>query len=255
VPANLSLARAVQSSAAFPGGFPPAIIPTKQHNFNGAPGPDDGGPPKPPAKMVLTDGGVYDNMGEQWARGFRARIKRCPILKGRTPPNQLVVINASARDPWIPFRERLVPLVGELAALLRVNDIMYINTTNVRRQLIVGSKNTADTSSLHSALVQIAQSPFAVANGFAHGTSVEAERAKEVISFLSTGPSSHDWAEIAKENSAVSTSLSKFGAEVTARLIYQGYVVTMCNLHVLFGSDFPLVSDSLAIERYRDLIK
>ena len=27
--------------------------------------------------MVLTDGGVYDNMGEQWARGFASRVKRC----------------------------------------------------------------------------------------------------------------------------------------------------------------------------------
>ena len=258
-PAGLSLARAVQASAAFPGGFPPATLPTKQHKFTGAPLPAAGGPPEPPSEMVLTDGGVYDNMGEQWARNFVARIKRCPNLDtGRTAPSQLVVINASARIPWIPFRNRLMPLVGELAALIRVNNIMYINTTNVRRQEIVDSFNPADpaaASALPSVLVQIAQSPFAVAEGFANGTTAVAARAKVVLEFLMNGPSSEEWKKIAVENSAVATSLSKFGTEVSARLIYQGYVVTMCNLHVLFGADFPLIPESLDIKRFRELIR
>jgi len=208
--------------------------------------------------MVLTDGGVYDNMGEQWARGFAARVKRCPDLGiGRTAPNQLLVVNASARIPWIPFRKRLIPLIGELAALVRVNNILYINTTNVRRQAIVASYDPADptrTSALPSALVQISQNPFMVANAFANGTAAVAERAKRVLRFLMNGPSSDEWTNIARENSAVATSLSKIGAEVTAQLIYQGYVVTMCNLHVLFGTDFPLFPETLAIERFRDLI-
>lgn len=257
-PAKLSLARAVQASAAFPGGFPPAILPTKQHQFTGAPSATAGGPPEPPAEMVLTDGGVYDNMGEQWARGFAARVKRCPDLgPGRSAPNQLVVVNASARIPWNPFRKRLMPLVGELAALIRVNDVMYINTTNVRRQAIVDSYNPADptkASALPSALVQIAQSPFVVASAFANETAPVGERAKQVLEFLMNGPSRDEWTKIARENSAVSTSLSKFGTEVSARLIYQGYVVTMCNLHVLFGADFPLLPEALAIERFRELI-
>jgi hypothetical protein len=257
-PAKLLLARAVQASAAFPGGFPPATLPTKQHKFKGAPAPDAGGPPNPPAEMVLTDGGVYDNMGEQWARGFAARVKRCPNLgPGRTQPNQLVVVNASARIPWIPFRKQLIPLIGELAALLRVNNILYINTTNVRRQAIVASfdpTNPVTASALPSALVQISQSPFAVASAFANGTTPVAERAQRVLDFLANGPTSDEWAGIARENSAVATSLSKLGAEVSARLIYQGYVVTMCNLHVLFDTDFPLVPDALAIERFRQLI-
>lgn len=257
-PAKLPLARAVQASAAFPGGFPPATLPTRQHKFTGAPPPTAGGPPNPPAEMVLTDGGVYDNMGEQWARGFAARVKRCPNLgTGRIPPNQLVVVNASARIPWIPFRKRLMPLIGELAALIRVNNILYINTTNVRRQAIVASFNPnapVTASSLPSALVQIAQSPFAVARAFVNGTTPVAERAKQVLNLLADGPSSDAWDEIARENSAVATSLSKLGTEVSARLIYQGYVVTMCNLHVLFGTDFPLVPEALAIERFRELI-
>lgn len=259
VPGSLSLARAVQASAAFPGGFPPSVLPAGDHKFTGAPSPSAGGPPQPPTHMVLTDGGVYDNMGDQWARGFAARVKLCPNLAtGRTAPDQLVVVNASARIPWIPFHRRFLPLLGELAALIRVNDVMYINTTNVRRQAIVDSFNPLDptkASALPSVLVQISQSPFVVANSFAKFTGPVAERAKQVLEFLENGPSSDEWTRIARENSTVSTSLSKFGAEVTARLIYQGYVVTMCNLHVFFGEDYPLRPEELSLERFRALIK
>ena len=259
VPAELSLARAVEASAAFPGGFPPSVLSTKQHKFEGTPPPSAGGPPAPPGEMVLTDGGVYDNMGDQWARGFPQRIEVCKELgTGRTPPNQLVVVNASARIPWNPFRRRLIPLVGELMALLRVNDVLYINTTNVRRQAIVESFDPADptkVSALPSVLVQIAQSPFRVANFFAKGaTTPVADRAREVLEFLKGGPSEDEWARIARDNAAVATSLSKFGPEVTARLMYQGYVVAMCNLRVLFGAGFSLFADELAIERFRALI-
>jgi len=259
VPGNLSLAKAVQASADFPGGFPPSILPTGTHKFTGAPPPDAGGPPEAPAQMVLTDGGVYDNMGEQWARGYTDRIGRCSNLaEGRMPPNELVVVNASARIAWIPFRRRLIPLVGELMALLRVNNVMYINTTNVRRQVIVDSFNPADptkAAALPSVLVQIAQSPFRVASSFAPDTSAVGARAKAVLEFLTNGPNKDEWSRIARDNSGVATSLSKFKPEVTARLIYQGYVVTMCNLHVLFGTDFPLFPQELDISRFRALIK
>ena len=134
---------------------------------------------------------------------------------------------------------------------------MYINTTNVRRQVIVESFNPLDpnkSSGLQSVLVQISQSPFVVAGDFAKATGPAADRAKEVLELLKSGPTSEQWAQIARENSTVATSLSKFKPEVTARLIYQGYVVTMCNLHVFFD-DFPLRPEELSIERFRALIK
>jgi hypothetical protein len=179
------------------------------------------------------------------------------LAAGRTPPSQLVVVNASARVPWSPFRSRLIPLIGEVLALLRVMDVMFINTTNVRRQVIVASFNPADprtSSALPSVLVQIAQSPFVVANAFSRDQSAVGQRARAVLEFLSQGPSSEAWTQIANENSAVATTLSKLGADVSARLIYQGYVVTMCNLHVFFGDDFPLRPEALQLQTFRSLI-
>jgi hypothetical protein len=169
-----------------------------------------------------------------------------------------VVVNASARIPWNPFRRHLIPLLGELAALLRVNDILYINTTNVRREVIVESFDPDDpnkTTGLQSVLVQIAQSPFRVASKYAEAGTPAGVRAREVLEFLKAGPSRDDWSQIVNANSTVATSLSKFGPEVTARLIYQGYVVTMCNLHTFFADDYPLFPEELAIERFRALLR
>lgn len=257
IPAQLTLAQAVQASAAFPGGFPPAVVSTKGLALTGAP--KSGGPPKPPTELVMTDGGVYDNMGDQWARGFDNRVKSWKELGvGREKPNHLVVVNASARIPWNPFSRRLIPLIGEVAAFIRVNNVMYINTTNVRRQAIVDSYDPEHpelASKLPGALVQIAQSPFVVAERYAGGESPAAERAKAVLALLNGGQfNKEQWASIARENSAVGTSLNKMGTEVSARLVYQGYVVTMCNLHVLFGGVFSLEPAQLDFERFRELI-
>ena len=205
------------------------------------------------------DGGVYDNMGDQWARGFRDRVGRWEDFgKGRLAPEQLIVVNASARIAWNPFREVLVPLFGELAAIKRVLDVLYINTTNVRRQNIVASYDPDEpvlASVIPSVLVQIAQSPYAVAGYYARRTTSVAQRAQAVLKMLGDTPENKkDWAKIASDNSVVVTSLSKFKPEVTARLMYQGYVVAMCNLHVLFGEKFPLSPQELAFDRFRDLI-
>jgi hypothetical protein len=258
VPAELSLAAAVQASAAFPGGFPPPSLPTAQHNFQGTPPESKGGPPSFPAQMVLTDGGVYDNMGEQWARGFAKRMEACSKLaSGRTEPDQLIVVNASARVPWTPFKRRFFPWLGEFLALLRINDILYINTTNVRRQAIVDSYNPAEpttASAMPSALVQISQSPFVVPNAYAESKKPVGDRARAALQFLQAGPTSKVWSEIAKDNADVGTSLSKFGTDVSVRLIYHAYVVTMCNLHVLFGNGFPLIPQGLSEDRFRELI-
>jgi len=254
-PAELPLARAVQASAAFPGGFPPARLPTKTHHFCDAPS-GRGGPPKPPSKLVMSDGGVYDNMGDQWARGLARRLDRWKELgDGRAAPERLVVVNASARVEWSPFRTRVLPLLNEVAALIRVNNVMYVNTTNVRRQDIVASfdpYHPDEAGELPGALIQIAQSPFVVAKAFAGGYGAPAERAKAVIQALGA-ENEKEWAKIARDNSAVETTLGKLGPKVAARLVHQGYVVTMCNLHVIFGEDFPLVDPIPSREEFDEL--
>ncbi len=76
VPGDLPLARAVQASACLPGAFAPVVLPIERHHFTLA-----GAGEHPLTRMLLTDGGVYDNMGTEWPlrlrrpgpRGWRSR--------------------------------------------------------------------------------------------------------------------------------------------------------------------------------------
>jgi hypothetical protein len=101
-------------------------------------------------------------------------------------------------------------------------------------------------------LVQIAQSPFVVSEAFAKGTRAVATRAQKVLSHL--GDTKTQWAAIALDNAKVGTTLNKLSPEVSARLVYHGYVVTMCNLYVLFGDDFTFLPDQLDSESFSGFI-
>ena len=62
-------------------------------------------------------------------------------------------------------------------------------------------------------------------------------RAEEVIKALGGAAEEETWRRITTENAAVATTLNRLGTAVSARLMYHAYVLTMCNLYVVFGPD------------------
>ena len=180
-PGDLMLHDAVQASACLPGAFPARWLRTSRHGFRYAadeahpddpcPDPEDR-PPKRPAFMVLTDGGVYDNMGDQWALGFRDRRACWPDLETtHSEPHDLVVVNSSAGLGWSELKRSIVPGIGELLTLLKVKDVLYDQTTATRRRLL-GDRSRralAGTEGMRVGLINIPQSPFDVAAAFAVG--------------------------------------------------------------------------------------
>ena len=68
------------------------------------------------------------------------------------------------------------------------------------------------------------------------------------------GETKTEWMTRARENASVATTLNKLGVDVAARLIYQGYVVAMCNLYVLFGEGFPLLRSRLDFTQFLELL-
>ncbi len=91
VPADLALAQAVQCSAAYPTGFPARWLRTSRHEFKEGTAES--------RYMVLLDGGVYDNMAEQWAFGLNARRRRWPNAGDRFhDAEELIAVNACRRD-------------------------------------------------------------------------------------------------------------------------------------------------------------
>ena len=242
-PGDLPLHVAVQASAALPGAFPPRWLRTSRHGFV------DGRPEAADAtRMALVDGGVYDNMADQWGLGIVGRKRRWPEHAADLhQPEQLVIVNASAGLEWEPIWKLRVPLVGEILALLKDKSVLYDNGNAVRRELAV---ERFRAGRLEGALVHIPQSPLRVADAYASGSDDISARARAVIELL--GPDRSEWEAIARANPSVTTGLSPLGAPVAARLVRHAYALTMANLHVLMN--LPLLQVPSA-ESFEDLMR
>lgn len=247
-PGSLRAAQAVQASAALPRLFNVVSLPLRRF---GLPEQQLIADRHPPRRFKLLDGGVYDNMADEWLLNGGQRLNdgvrpACPVTVG-----EAIVVNASAGDgvvarPWVT-----IPILGELFSLLAVKDVMYQQTTAVRRRLLnlryqlaqeqphIPSGCKVLTEALRGTTVQIDRSPFDIPTDFAPGNDAFAARAAAAIGLL--GESTRQaWADEARSNSAVKTTLSKIEPRRAESLIRHAYVLTMVNSHVLLN--YPLLS-------------
>jgi predicted acylesterase/phospholipase RssA len=249
-PADLPLYDAVQASACLPGAFPPRWLRARRFGFHypdDTVHPDDpcpdrkDRPPAPPGFLVLTDGGAYDNMADQWAIGRRGRSACFPDPDDtHHEPRELIVVNAAAGRGWVPFGRSRIPGVGELLSLLRIKDVLYDQTTATRRRMLNDrARQAAQTGQgMRIGLVNIPRSPFDLPKEFARYGDAAGERARAVLAAL--GDTQRQWEQDATANATgVKTSLSRIGTEVSARLLHHAYVLAMANLHVTL--DYPLL--------------
>jgi predicted acylesterase/phospholipase RssA len=243
VPGDLRLETAVQASAAFPGVFPAAWVGTGRFRF-------EGGQPKAAGTrtLALHDGGVYDNMGDQWAHGLGERVKRLGDLNpGFGDADELIVISASAGLEFGPVWTLRLPLLGGLMTLLRDKSVLYDNGNSVRRRELVARFDLAEREGkgLRGCLVHIPQSPFKVPDAFAGAGAEWPERAERSRSALAALAGEDEksarkhWEEVADRSATVPTTLAGFDRERTAELLHHAYVLTMINLHVVLG--YPLL--------------
>jgi predicted acylesterase/phospholipase RssA len=242
VPDDLHLHSAVRASAAFPGAFPPARFRTRRHKFRD---PGEEKASKTPF-FALVDGGVYDNMADQWAQGLPRRSKRWAALKpGFHPADELVVVNGSAGLNWSSQWHLAWPLASEVFSLTRDVSVLYDNGNSLRRQSLTARFDRAELEGqgLRGALVHIPQSPFKAPDAFKDADAIWPERAKRARGALAhLEQSGHDpdsWSTVAEANAAVKTTLSGLGTDVSARLLHHAYVLAMVNLHVILG--YPLL--------------
>ena len=244
-PGDLPLHDAVQTSAAYPGGFPARWLPTARHRFQQ--------PAEERAKdaryLVLVDGGAYDNLGDEWAQGVRSRNERWRSLDpGLKEPDELIVVNSSGPMGWSSLGALRLPLLGEALMLKRDVDILYDTTTSTRRRWLFDTF-VNEQGALRGAIVQITQSPLRIPKHFAATDGPERPRAEEVLAKL--GDTEKEWDAIVRANRSVKTTLSKLGDAAAVSLVLHGYVLAMANLHVILG--YPLV-DVPARERFERLV-
>jgi predicted acylesterase/phospholipase RssA len=248
-PGDLKLEVPVQASACLPGAFPPRWLRIAPHRFQ------QGRTEAQRARwMVLVDGGVYDNMADQWALGIAARKARWPEAATLSDVDELIVVNSSGGLGWQDRLGKLRwPFAGELLALVADKDVLYDNGNSVRRQLIVDRFRATEREGhgLRGALVHIPQSPLGVADAYLNSSNPElAARARTVVDRL--GPERERWDRLAEESATTKTSLSKLGVDRSASLVQHAYMLAMANLHVLLG--YPWL-DPPARERFEDLAR
>lgn len=244
VSADLRLSTAVQASACLPGAFSPRRLPAAPHAFDpatarGVPGL----PPDPARALLLTDGGVYDNMADQWLVGLRDRLARLPWLPVQAPSVDDVVVVNSSGPSGEPVPRSRVLLAGELSTLLRVQSVMYQVTTERRRHALVRAWDAAERAGAgqRGALVHIAQSPFTVADAYRDSAEwpERAARARAVLDLLGDSAENRTaWEARAEASRTVPTVLRALGRETALDLLEHSYVLALCNLHVLLG--YPL---------------
>lgn len=237
IPGDMRIAQAVQASAALPGAFGAVRRPVGAHRFK---------QPPPFPSFLLTDGGVYDNMGTEWPLRLVARLKEPSAPAGVHGADELIVVNASAALGVTPRRSLGIPLLGEIATLLAVTDVLYDQTTSVRRRLLDtrfrASRRDAGSrrSVLGGALVQIDRSPYQLADSLARFPDDLGQRSRAVIDHLGDDDGQRaEWARTAEASRGVNTTLSKIPPDRAAALLRHAYVLTMANCHALLG--YPLL--------------
>ena len=130
-------------------------------------------------------------MGTEWPIRLRRRLTEgTPPTPPLMPADELVLVNASAAKGVIERPSVRTPLLGELTTLLAVKDVLYDQTTAVRRRLVDlrfratrGGVRVPD-GDLAGVLVQIDRSPFEMPDSFRHGNDQVAGRANAAIEAL-----------------------------------------------------------------------
>jgi hypothetical protein len=153
--------------------------------------------------------------------------------------DELIVVNSSAAQGIRSRGSVDVPLLGELTELLAVKDVLYDQTTAVRRRWLnlrfqAARQDIPGVSGLAGTTVQIDRSPLALPRQFMTGDDVYGRRARVALEHLAVVRDS-EWDEDAAADRSVKTALSKIPSDRTARLLRHAYALTMANAHVLLG--------------------
>ena len=245
-PGDLTLATAVQCSACLPGAFSPRRLPTRGFGLSRPWEVEGNNPPEIPDEIVVNDGGVYDNMADQWEQGMDGRDDRvAPSVQA--PAEELVVVNAGKAMGWSPFPTS--SLKHEFSGLTRTIDILYDVSTSHRRQAMIARFRAAAElgEGLTGALVHVAQSPFRVPTRYQMRSDEAGERARTALAALATlGRDAAGWDALTRSNPGVPTTLGALGASVTADLLEHAWVLTVVNVYVTLGYGEDLIRNLAA---------
>jgi predicted acylesterase/phospholipase RssA len=241
---NVALTTAVQASACVPVAFGPRAIPLTALGVH-APVNRDGSTAADIDQIVLNDGGVYDNMADQWEYRFAERATEWPELDMVQPNRARILFVVNGSGGWNSAKPiGHSGVAQELAGALRSKDVQYEVSTAHRRQALYtmfrASENPLGGAGLDGLFVQIVDSPYRLPKMLGTAKTAKSEplnlRADEALAFLDAqGYAQEWWDRTVHTTSGVGTVLSPLGVPVTSALLEHGYVLTMINAYVLDG--------------------
>jgi predicted acylesterase/phospholipase RssA len=262
-PAGMPMATALHASASFPLVFPVCILRARKHSFRF---PD--AERKPRRLLVLSDGGLVDNMADAWQLGAAERARRLSWLNrvqddekvvqfvGRlkSAPETLVVIDASPPPVSQGVGAALVPLLTELFGVARTTGVSYSNAVQTRaRDLEARFANNAP----RGALVASAKSPMDVIAAVLDPNNPDQppadviERATAARTYLAARFADEEFRAFPTMTMASGTYLTPVGAERAAHIVLHGYLQAMITLHITLG--YPLLAQAPVREDFRRL--
>jgi len=255
-PGTFPLARAVQCSADLPGAFPPRVLPNRDNatfHFSREYDLHRPGFPASIDKLVVNDGGVYDNMADQWEQGYQARAERTgsPLPKDGGA-DFLVVVNAGKALGWQPWKAGR--LLGDIPGLSRTINVLYDVSTSFRRQRLVSSWDNQGQSGSGPAgvLTHVATSPLSLVWRFhkGGGDAKQQAAADEALPIVEALADFDGWQRIADANAGVKTTLGRLEVDDVANLLWHAYVLTTVSLRVVHDLGPPLDPARLQRDRF-----
>ena len=205
---------------------------------------------------MVNDGGVYDNMADQWEQGFRDRAgRRGPRSRPPRPPICWSSSTPASRSGWTEWRAGR--LLSDVPGLTRTIDVLYDVSTSHRRKRFVASADIAGSGSGgRGTLVHITTNPLAVIGRFAargdDGQKARAAAAKRIVLDVA---GDDEWDTAADKNASVKTTLGRLSVEDVARLVWHAYVLTWIGLWVVHDVGGAPDPARLSLDRFRQLAR
>jgi predicted acylesterase/phospholipase RssA len=254
---GLRVHQALRASASFPLVFPFCVQDTKRFDFRFAE--PQACPPqrvhgqRASTRMVLSDGGLFDNMGEGWQIESSERADRVQELSEPNADDEvsnwieklralarcpLVVIDAEPLPFWDSMKGATRPVVGEYSAITKTFSILYKNATSVRAREL---RARFAASNPDGVVIALAETPDQAARfdgdrGPQHGSTERGARAKQAARYLAEHID-EDVTTFTEKSMKSGTYLTPLGGAHAAHLLYHGYLQAMITLHVAVGSE------------------
>jgi predicted acylesterase/phospholipase RssA len=235
-PGHLRLHRVVRWSCSVPALLPPGLLRTKSVAPESA---SRGETLDLPAWLTLVDGGVCNNLGTDYydvtsALSFGTR----PEGFYQAPDADLkITVDSSGGLSEAPVRFARVPFLGELLALPRNVAILYQNTIVPRLELAVPTIRIG-----HSPTMQL----FVGTPKDAHGPEKveQLRRANEIREYFREHFETHHeekvlFEGVANASGRVPTTFHALGEEVTAQLLWHGYLSALAVCYSAYGIEPP----------------